>query len=68
MSKLSDEKKMKEVLKEAFDLYLKRNEDYDDAWRMGRPVGLTDNLLWIARRIQIQEKKLYEIRMKEFSF
>ena len=59
---MSDLEKIEEVFAEALNLYKKRNAFYGSAWKEGRPIGITDNLLWIAKRIQIMERRLIDLQ------
>jgi len=59
---LSEEEKIKAAFKEALELYIRRNELYGSAWKEGRPAGVTDNLLWISKRIQIMERALWNLQ------
>jgi len=56
---------MNDAMFEAFRLYKKRDKSYGSAWREGRPTGITDNLLWIARRLKIQERELTRLACED---
>jgi len=60
---MTTQERMEEFFFKALSLEEEKSKGYGDAWKVGRPIGLTDNLRWITERININEKRIFRHSM-----